>query len=96
MAEFRMIWCGIGAHTGAAPLLAGLLRYLKLPAIGWHDPVFVIAPFSLFLERARCVHYLRYSNMSASIDMRPKYDSRLRKERVILIVAISHLWASGH
>lgn len=35
--------------------------------------------------------YLRYSNISASTDMRPRWDSRLRKERVTLKAAISHL-----
>lgn len=39
----------------------------------------------------RAVHYLRYSYMSASREMRPKYDSRFRKERVRFIVAISDL-----
>lgn len=38
-----------------------------------------------------CSDYLRYSNIFASTDMRPKYDSRLRKDRVTLKAAISHL-----
>lgn len=37
------------------------------------------------------VDYLRYSNISGSTDMRPRYDSRLRKDRVTLKAAISHL-----
>ena len=41
-----------------------------------------------------CSDYLRYSNISASTDMRPRYDSRLRKDRVTPTAAISHLQKS--
>lgn len=39
-----------------------------------------------------CSIYLRYSNISASTERRPKYESRLRKDRVMLMAVISHLW----